>query len=53
MLNYLKNVLHMNINMEEAENIYKQLPLLYKGTYDIFMLNSGGAEWLVMRPKAA
>lgn len=52
MLNYLKNVLHMNISMEEAENIYKQLPLLYKGTYDIFMLNSGGAEWLVMRPKA-
>ncbi|MCR5055349.1 MAG: hypothetical protein K6B54_00355 [Clostridia bacterium] len=50
--NFLKEVLHMEVNSEEAADLYEHLPLLYKGLYTIFRVNTGGVEWIAMKPKA-
>lgn len=51
MQEYLESILHMKVDLEGAGALYDQLPLLFKGMYDIFLADSGGAKWLVMRPK--
>lgn len=51
MKDYLENILHMKIRIDDSESLYDHLPLLYKGTYDIFKVDSGGVEWIAMRPK--
>ena len=51
MKKYLESILRMDVRIDEPASIYSQLPLLYKGTYNIFIINSGGIEWLAMQPK--
>lgn len=49
---YLKEVLHMDVKSEEAKELYELLPLLYKGLYTLFRVNSNGVEWIAMKPKS-
>jgi len=49
---YLKEVLHMDVRSEEATELYEHLPLLYKGLYTLIKVNSGGVEWIAMKPKS-
>ena len=51
MKDYLENILHMKIKTDDSESLYDHLPLLYKGTYNIFKVDSGGVEWIAMQPK--
>lgn len=51
MIKYLESILRMDVRIDEPASIYSQIPLLYKGTYNIFIINSGGIEWLAMQPK--
>ena len=48
---YLKDILHMEVKIKEATELYDTLPLLYKGSYTIYRVNSGGVEWTAMKPK--
>ena len=48
---YLKEMLHMDTKCVEATELYDQLPLLFKGTYSIYKVNSGGIEWIALLPK--
>lgn len=42
---YLTEMLHMDTKLVEATELYDHLPLLFKGTYVIYKVNSGGVEW--------
>ena len=48
---YLKDILHMEVRIKEATELYDILPLFYKGSYNIYKVNSGGVEWTAMKPK--
>ncbi len=48
---YLKEMLHMDVKIQEAAQLYSHLPLFYKGTYTIYKVNSGGVEWMAMKSK--
>ena len=45
---YLTEMLHMNTKLVEATELYDHLPLLFKGTYVICKVNSGGVEWIAL-----
>ena len=52
MKDYLRNILHMDIKIDEAENVYKDIPLYYKGAYRIYKVSSDGVTWLALKPIA-
>lgn len=45
---YLTEMLHMDTKLVEATELYDHLPLLFKGTYVICKVNSGGVEWIAL-----
>ena len=45
---YLTDMLHMDTKLVEATELYDHLPLLFKGTYVIYKVNSGGVEWIAL-----
>ena len=47
---YLTEMLHMDTKLVEATELYDHLPLLFKGTYVIYKVNSGGVEWIALQP---
>ncbi len=51
MRDYLEKLLRMNIDIQEAEDLYKELPLLYKGNYIIYYVETDGIIWLAIQPK--
>ena len=52
MKDYLEKILHMDVQMKESDSLYKELPLLYKGSYSIYQVVSGGVKWIAMQPKS-
>lgn len=46
---YLTEMLHMDTKLVEAAELYDHLPLLFKGTYVIYKVNSGGVEWIALQ----
>ena len=46
---YLTEMLHMDTKLVEATELYDHLPLLFKGTYVIYKVNSGGVEWIALQ----
>ena len=48
---YLNEMLHMDTKLVEATELYDHLPLLFKGTYVIYKVNSGGVEWIALQPQ--
>ena len=48
---FLEDVLRMNIEIKEDNKIYNKLPLLFKGKYYIYNVNSNGAVWIAIQPR--
>ena len=44
MKEFLEKSLRQNVRMTENKEIYKKLPLAYRGRYDIFTVD----EWCIM-----
>ena len=51
MRGYLNKTLHMDVQIKRDISIYDKLPLLYKGSYDIYRVTTNGVEWLAIEPK--
>ncbi len=52
MKEFLERILHTNIKVKEASSLYKELPLLYRGSYTIYTVDSDGVLWLAMQPRS-
>lgn len=51
MREYLENALKQKVDIEENKAIFEKLPLVYRGRYDIFEVETNGIAWLAMKPK--
>lgn len=51
MKEYLEKTLRQIVRMEKDDAIIKQLPLLYRGRYDIYRIWTNGIEWEAIEPK--
>ena len=52
MKEFLEKVLRQNVTIEKDEDIYKKLPLAYRGRYDIFKVTTNGLLWIGIYPKS-
>ena len=48
---FLEKILRQNVIMTENKEVYKKLPLVYRGRYDIFTVETNGALWMAIHPK--
>ena len=51
MKEYLENKLHMDVKVTEAPAIFKALPLLFKGQYNAYRIETNGVSWVAIEPK--
>ena len=51
MKEFLEKSLRQNVIMTENKEVYKKLPLVYRGRYDIFTVETNGALWMAIHPK--
>lgn len=51
MKEFLEKALRQNVTITEDEEIYKKLPLVYRGRYDIFKIKTNGVLWMAIHPK--
>lgn len=51
MKSFLEKALRQNVIMTENKEIYKKLPLSYRGRYDIFTVETNNALWMAIHPK--
>ena len=51
MKEFLEKTLRQNVIMTENKEVYKKLPLVYRGRYDIFTVETNGALWMAIHPK--
>ena len=51
MKEFLEKTLWQNVIMTENKEVYKKLPLAYRGRYDIFTVETNGALWIAIQPK--
>ena len=51
MKEYIEKCLGCQITIEENDNLYRKLPLKYKGQYNLFSVKQGNIEWILARPK--
>ena len=51
MKEFLEKILRQNVIMTENKEVYKMLPLVYRGRYDIFTVETNGALWMAIHPK--
>ena len=51
MKEFLEKILRQNVIMTENKEVYKKLPLAYRGRYDIFTVETNGALWMAIHPK--
>ena len=52
MKDFLEKVLRQNVTIEEDTEVYGKLPLVYRGRYDIFKVETNGLLWMAIRPKS-
>jgi len=52
MREFLEKVLRQTVTIEKDEDIYKKLPLVYRGRYDIFKVTTNGLLWIGICPKS-
>ena len=48
---FLEKILRQNVIMTENKEVCKQLPLAYRGRYDIFTVETNGVLWMAIHPK--
>ena len=51
MREFLEKTLRQNVIMTKNKEVYKKLPLVYRGRYDIFTVETNGALWMAIHPK--
>lgn len=51
MKEFLEKALRQNVIMTESKEVYKNLPLAYRGRYDIFTVETNGVLWMAIHPK--
>lgn len=51
MKEFLEKALRQNVIMTESKEVYKNLPLAYRGRYDIFKVETNGVLWMAIHPK--
>ena len=51
MKEFLEKTLRQNVIMTENKEVYKKLPLAYRGRYDIFTVETNGVLWIAIHPK--
>ena len=51
MKEFLEKSLQQNVLMTESKELYKKLPLVYRGRYDIFTVETNGVLWMAIHPK--
>ena len=51
MKEFLENSLQQNVIMTENKEVYKKLPLAYRGRYNIFTVEMNGVLWMAIHPK--
>ena len=51
MREFLEKTLRQNVIMTENKEVYKKLPLAYRGRYDIFTVETNGVLWMAIHPK--
>ena len=48
---FLEKTLRQNVIMTENKEVYKKLPLAYRGRYDIFTVETNGVLWMAIQPR--
>lgn len=48
---YLENCFNRSVCIEPNEELFKKLPLRYKGLYNLFLVKIGKVEWMLLEPK--
>ena len=51
MRDFLENKLHMDVKIAEAPSLFNSLPLLYKGKYNGYRIETNGVSWVAIEPK--
>lgn len=51
MKEFLEEALHQNLIMTENKELYKKFPLVYRGRYDLFTVETNGVLWIAIHPK--
>lgn len=51
MKEFLEEALHQNVIMTENKELYKKFPLVYRGRYDLFTVETNGVLWIAIHPK--
>ena len=51
MKEFLEKALRQNVTIEEDKEVYEKLPLVYRGLYDIFKVETNSLLWMAIRPK--
>ena len=51
MKEFLEKALRQNVTIEEEKKIFEKLPLVYRGRYDIYKVETKGAAWMAIHPK--
>ena len=51
MKDFLEKSLQQNVIMTENKDVYKKLPLAYRGRYNIFTVEMNGVLWMAIHPK--
>lgn len=51
MKEFLEKSLRQNVIMTENKEVYKKLPLVYRGRYDVFTVETNGVLWMALHPK--
>lgn len=51
MKEFLEKSLRQNVIMTENKEVYKKLPLAYRGRYNIFTVEMNGVLWIAIHPK--
>lgn len=52
MKEFLEKALRQNVTIEEDREVYEKLPLVYRGRYDIFKVETNSLLWIAIRPKS-
>lgn len=51
MKDFLEKALRQSVIITEDDDIYRKLPIAYRGRYDIFKLETNGVLWMAIHPK--
>lgn len=51
MKEFLEEALHQKLIMTENKELYKKFPLVYRGRYDLFTVETNGVLWIALHPK--